>query len=132
MASYPKQTVYNNIAESGADNNFTDIPATINCRRMEIVEIPPQSGGNQGTFQPQGLQYQLYDATSKTWGPTIQALPGEQIVIGDQVAEWKGRGPVIGWRQQQDYFGNIRAADTPIRLMSGTNTATQVVVNEYA
>lgn len=132
MASYPKQTVYTGIGEAGADASFTDIPCTINCRRMEIVEVPPPNAGNQGNFLPQGLQYQLYDSSLKQWGPTVQALPGEQVVVGDQVAEWRGRGPIVGWRQQSDHFGNVRPADTPIRIMSGTATATQILVNEYA
>jgi hypothetical protein len=130
MASRPKQTIYTGIAESGGDANFTDIPVTMVTRWMEITECAPASGANQGAFVPQGLQYQLWDASKQAWGPTVQNLAGATISIGDKVAFQKGHGGPIGW-PAQTMVTKTRAADIPIRIMSGTSTATQVLVNEW-
>lgn len=133
MASSPKQRVFS-ITESGADANFTDIPCTICCRRMTIQEMPLTSGGSQVAFVPQGIQYQLWDKDAKAWGPTVQlqAVAGAQIVIETPIPQGTGSAAPIGWPKQSDHFGQVRAADIPVRVMSGTATATSIVVNEYA
>ncbi len=127
MATVPKETIYLNIA-NGA---WTTIPVTIAaCRRMVITEVPTDSGSAQ-TYAPQGLQYQRWDATTQTWGATQQAVPGEEIPVGDGMS-------VIGWNAQtmtggtgQGLATQARAADTPIRIQSATATGTQVRAREW-
>ena len=128
MASEPKVTPYGPF-----DNSvWVNIPATIAAVKvMEIEEVPPVSAGAQGTFNPQGLQYQVWDpslivtpgAVPGGWGPTLQAFPG-LIIVGDGFT-------VIGWCAQPANWAGTRAADNPIRIKSGTSTQTQVQVREY-
>lgn len=130
MASEPKVTNYAILAAG----TFTKIPCTIfGCKVMEIVEVPAASAGAQSVFSPQGLQYQLWDpslvpspgAVAGGYGPTLQAYPGEPILVGDGFT-------VIGNVVQPTNWAGTRAADNPIQIMSGTSTATQVNVKEFA
>lgn len=108
------------------------IPVTLGfCRRMDIEETFAAGGAPN----PQGLQYQLWDPSTKTWGPTIQAAPGEPILVADVVPGGIGLGTVLGLPAQATFFPNAlgqtnRPADTPIRIISGSGTATLIRVRE--
>jgi hypothetical protein len=110
----------------------SEIPVTFGfCRRMDIEETFA-AGSNPN---PQGLQYQIWDASTKTWGPTMQVGPGEPIYIGDVVEEGNAYGHSLGMPAQATFFPDARgttsrAADTPVRIISGTVTATTVKVRE--
>jgi hypothetical protein len=122
MASSPKETIYGPFDNSA----WINIPATIAAlRRMEIVEVPIVTNNVQQANAPQGLQYQRFDPTTGQWSATEQALPDEVISCGDGMT-------VIGWSKQSDHFGNVRAADVPVRVRSGTATQTQVRVREWS
>jgi hypothetical protein len=131
-----KETVYALLGTGGTTGSgggaFLGIPCTIACRRMEIAEIPVGAGTVPA---PQGLQYQLlqYDNTGlSNYGPVInQPYPGVQILLGEQVAEWKGRGSVIGFPTRPAPGQANIPATVPIQLASQTATATTVVVREY-
>lgn len=130
MASEPTETTY----AISAAGTWKNIPCTKGAVKiMEIEEVPAVSGGDQSALALQGLQYQRWDpslvvsagAVAGGWGPTLQAAPGEIIVCGDGFT-------VLGWQAQPANWAGTRAADTPIRVMSGTGTATQVQVREYS
>jgi hypothetical protein len=128
MATEPKVTNYAVPAGPG----WTNIPCTkFGVKVLEIEECPAASGATQAAFSPQGLQYQLWDysliptpgAVAGGWGPTLQAFPG-LIAVGDGFT-------VVGNNAQPANWAGTRAADVPIRIMSGTAVATQVNVREY-
>ena len=132
MASQPKRTTYAINGDAGA---FVNIPCTMAAVKvMEIEEVPPVSGAGQGTLSLQGLQYQVWDpslvatpgAVAGGYGPTQQAAPGEFIVLGDGFT-------VLGWQAQPANWASAagRPADVPVKILSGTATATQVQVREY-
>jgi hypothetical protein len=110
----------------------TNIPVTLGfARRFDIEETFAAAG----TPNPQGLQYQIWDPSTKTWGPTVQLGPGEPIYLGDPVGEGHGSGPVLGLPAQTTFFPDARgttsrAADVPIRILSGTVTGTLIRVRE--
>jgi hypothetical protein len=123
-----------------ADNGAAfAVPVTLmGCKRMEIVEVPAPS--QAAAFAPgttpslQGLQYQwkLQDGSGNFDGQwKLQAQPGLAIVLGDQVAEWKGGGRAIGNKSWTDPAGNAIPASTPIKLLSQTATQTYISVKEY-
>lgn len=115
------------ITVPGSAGAYVDIACTIPCRRMEIIEVPPDTTFN-GTWTAQGLNYKKSDdGYVAIHGMDV----GASLALGDEVARGKGAGGIIGWPAQTNHFGETRAADIPFKLKSATVTATQVQVTEW-
>ena len=88
-----------------------------------------------GSPNPQGLQVQFYNRETQSWGPTIQIAPGSTVDADDYIPEGMGQGSGLGLCAQANFFPDARGttsrpADTPMRIISGTATATLIKVRE--
>jgi hypothetical protein len=125
----PKRTYYAINANSGA---YVDIPCTISCRKMVISECRKSDGS---AYAPQTLAAKYQQPNGTYPAAPDYSVPGDDIVIGHPAMEGNGMSPLLGLPVQNAANGvgawNYRAADVPIKLLSGTATATQVEVTEY-
>lgn len=115
-----------------ANNNppAISIAASINCRRMVIEESPdPSSVANYANWAPQGL---IYTSLFDNFSAKHATIPTEPIILSNPVAEGQGQSSWVGTKGWTDPAGNTVAATTLVKLLSATNTATNVRVREWA
>lgn len=117
------------ITVNGNAGLYVDVLASINSRRVEVVE--DEGNGNN----PQGLSYkQLNDSTVAAGGFTdvFTLSPGvEPIVLGNSVPQGGGFGATVGFPANTDSHGNAIAATKLLSLLSMTAAGTVVRVTEY-
>lgn len=113
----PKVRIVNINAAAGG---YTDISATIPCRRMEVIE--------DDSVTAVGLNFKTYEDNFAT---VKNVAPGhEPIVLGNVVAHGNNAGPVLGWPAQTT-GGDSIAATKLISIESRTAGTTKVRVTEF-
>lgn len=116
---------------------YTAIKAKGICRRVEIIECPPD--GFTGTFTRTGLNYVLgpqWDAHAGDAAANVQGLPAEigaQILINDQLEAGNSGGRTIGHPDiLTSGMPGYNPATTLCRIASATSGTTAVLVKEYS
>lgn len=125
--STAKRTTY---AVNAAGGALVSVLGTAGARKVVIMEIPPDGGNYNGAnFAAQGLNFTLPD---DGFVHIFPLTPGDQIILGDIVAEGRGAGSLQGGPAQQDPAGRTVPARIHAKLISATATATMVEVLEYS
>jgi hypothetical protein len=110
---------------NGNAGAYTDIPAEIACRYVEVREDEAAAGV--------GLDYKLPDdnftAVNIVGAPAAGAEP--QIKLGHIVMMGKGVGPVLGYRARTTPEGDAIPAAVLLKVRSKTAAATTIRVTFY-
>lgn len=121
----------------GATGPYTAIVAKGVCRRLSVVECPPD--GFTGTFTRVGLNYVLgpqWDAHSGDAAANVQGLPAEigaEILLNDPNQEGAAGIRAIGHPAIRAVGEvNYNPATVLARIASATAAATTVLVKEWA
>jgi hypothetical protein len=108
------------VAINATGGGFTDILATIQCRRMEIVE--------DDSVANQGLAYK--DFRDNFTATKTVAAGKEPIVLGNVLAHGNNAGPILG-RPAGSSGGSADWTATKLISIESKNLATSVLVREY-
>jgi hypothetical protein len=112
------------VALNGNGGAFTDILATIPCRRVEIREDEAAA--------PTGLIFQtMEDNFVGTYTVGAPTSPDPQIRLGNAIPQGSGSGPMLGY-PPQTIGGKVVAADKLLSLKGKAAGATSVWVIEYS
>lgn len=113
-----------------ATGAFTTVLATGPVTYVKVKESQVTAEGAANV--PQGILYQLWLNSTRTWGPLLETIPGDVMTIGDEMTQGSHRGSIVGNGPQTLGMGMPPTAATPLfRVQSLTATPTSIEVSQY-